>query len=149
MYLVPLLGTTNANLDYLLRNFCLFTLWAFLKDKSVNSVQNTHSGGVGGGQIMHNTLPQASSDFWTVMMINFQSNKKKEFSSNRNVKKKEFPNKKKEFPIKKKNFLTKKKNLLNILKKKNFLIKKKNFQIKKKEKKKKIISSFPPRDSYN
>ena len=43
MYLVPLLGTTNANLDYLLRNFCLFTLWAFLKDKSVNSVQNTHS----------------------------------------------------------------------------------------------------------
>ena len=97
----------------------------------------------GGGQIMHNTLPQASSDFWTVMMINFQSNKKKEFSSNRNVKKKEFPNKKKEFPIKKKNFLTKKKNLLNILKKKNFLIKKKNFQVKKKEKKKKIISSFP------
>ena len=72
---------------------------------------------VWGGQIMHNTLPQASSDFWTVMMINFQSNKKKEFSSNRNVKKKEFPNKKKEFPIKKKNFLTKKKNLLNILKK--------------------------------
>jgi hypothetical protein len=51
-----------------------------------------------------------------VIMINFQSNKKKEF-----------PNKKKEFPIKKKNFLMKKKNLLNIQKKrkekeKNFLL---------------------------
>ena len=63
---------------------------------------------------MHNTLPQASSDFWTVMMINFQSNKKKEFSSNRNVKKKEFPNKKKEFPIKKKEFPNEKKRIYSI-----------------------------------
>jgi len=35
--------------------------------------------GGGGGQIMHTTLPQAPSDFWTVIMINFQSNKKKVF----------------------------------------------------------------------
>ena len=41
MYLVHLLGTTNTNLVYLLRIFCLFNFWAFLKDKSYNSVQNT------------------------------------------------------------------------------------------------------------
>jgi len=50
---------------------------------------------------MHTTLPQAPSDFWTVIMINFQSNKKKSF-----------------LPI-------------EMLKKKNFLIEKKNFLIKK------------------
>ena len=46
----------------------------------------------------------------------FRGCEKKEFSSNRNVKKKEFPNKKKEFPNKKKE---KKKNLVSkgILKK--------------------------------
>ena len=51
---------------------------------------------------MHTKLPQAHSDFWMVIMMNFPSNKKKQFSSNRNVEKKEFPNKKKEFSSQKK-----------------------------------------------
>ena len=50
---------------------------------------------------MHITLPQAPSDFWTVMMINFQSNRKKSFLPIEKFKKKEFPNKKK-FQVKKK-----------------------------------------------
>ena len=46
---------------------------------------------------MHTTLPQTPPDFWTVIMINFQSNLP---TPNRNAKKnflmkKEFPNKKK------------------------------------------------------
>ena len=49
---------------------------------------------------MHTTLSQAHPDYWTVIMINFQSHKKKNFL----IKKKEFTqySKKKEFPNKKK-----------------------------------------------
>ena len=56
---------------------------------------------------MYTTLPQAPPDFWMVIMINFQSNRKK----------KNFLIKKKNLHEKKKNFLIKKKNLLNIKKK--------------------------------
>ena len=73
VYLVHLLGTTNMNVEYLLTIFCLFTIWAFLKDKSFNSVQNTPL----------NFLPI-------------------EVSKKKVLIKKEFPNKKKNFQIKRK-----------------------------------------------
>ena len=54
--------------------------------------------GRGGGEADYaHHITTGPPDFWTVIMINFQSNKKKEF-----------PNKKKEFSNKKKNFLIKK-----------------------------------------
>jgi hypothetical protein len=59
---------------------------------------NTKWGEGGGGGRSCTPHRQAPPDFWTIIMINFQSNKKKEFHN----KKKEFPNKKKEFPNKKK-----------------------------------------------